>query len=105
MLLAHHPDLSVVYTSHTLCFLANFVETTQISKGYEDPQPRCQKEGVVEEGKFGRVLGIVALFTCVVADMYPKALRDTVPAAGPLCTRRKDKPGLGAPNSLKQYYD
>ena len=27
--------------------------------------------------------------------------RDAVSAAGPLCTHGKDKPGLGAPNSLK----
>ena len=26
---------------------------------------------------------------------------DAVSAAGPLCTHGKDKPGLGAPNSLK----
>ena len=28
-------------------------------------------------------------------------LPDAVSAAGPLCTHGKDKPGLGAPNSLK----
>ena len=61
-------QISALYTHLTrFVFLPNFVETTQISKGYADPQPRCQKEGVVEEGKFGRVLGIFALFTCVVA--------------------------------------
>ena len=33
--------------------------------------------------------------------VYP---RNAVSAAGPLCTHGKDKPGLGAPNSLKKFH-
>ena len=58
------------------------------------PHPRPQLERVVEEGKVGRVLGIFALFTCVVAEMSAASPRDAVPAAGPLCTHGKDTTGL-----------
>ena len=61
---------------------------------YISSHPRCQKEGVVEEGKIGHPSGIFALFTCVVAAANPDWRRDAVPAAGPLCTHGKDTTGL-----------
>ena len=60
----------------------------------------CQKERVPEEGKIGVFLMTNFLHALQAFSMtaYP---RDAVSAAGPLCTHGKDKPGLGAPNSLK----
>ena len=84
-----------------LTYNSAVVETIKKRNPIFISQPRCQKEGVVEEGKIGHSSGIFALFTCVVADANTASPPDAVPAAGPLCTHGKDKPGLGAPNSLK----
>ena len=37
---------------------------------------------------------LITFFTCVVAATNTASPRDAVPAAGPLCTHGKDKPGL-----------
>jgi len=50
-----------------LVFETIFVETHENVKGYNSAHAATQQERVVEEGKIGRVSGIFALFTCVVA--------------------------------------
>ena len=62
---------------------------------------RCQKKRVPEEGKIGRTYTIFDFLHAFHAPSRSAYPRDAVSAAGPLCTHGKDKPGLGAPNSLK----
>ena len=60
-----------------------------------------QKERVPEEGGIGvfpMTLHFLHALQAFSMTAYPL---DAVSAAGPLCTHGKDKPGLGAPNSLK----
>ena len=61
----------------------------------------CQKERVPEEGKIGVFLMTLHFLHALQAFSMTDSPLDAVSAAGPLCTHGKDKPGLGAPNSLK----
>ena len=60
-----------------------------------------QKERVPEEAEsrvFPMTFHFLHALQAFSMSAYPL---DAVSAAGPLCTHGKDKPGLGAPNSLK----
>ena len=61
----------------------------------------CQKERVPEEGEVCRTYTICYFLHALQAFSMTAYPRDAVSAAEPLCTHGKDKPGLGAPNSLK----
>ena len=65
----------------------------------------CQKERVPEEGEIGVFPMICNFLHALQAFSMSAYPRDAVSAAGPLCTHGKDKPGLGAPNSLKSFPD
>ena len=66
-----------------------------------NPHAGCQKERVPEEGEIGVCSMICNFLHALQAFSMSASPRDAVSAAGPLCTHGKDKPGLGAPNSLK----
>ena len=60
-----------------------------------------QKERVPEEAEIGVCSMICYFLHALQAFSMTAYPLDAVSAAGPLCTHGKDKPGLGAPNSLK----
>ena len=60
-----------------------------------------QQGGVPEEGENRRTSSRFYFSHAFQAPSMSDYPRDAVSAAGPLCTHGKDKPGLGAPNSLK----
>ena len=62
---------------------------------------RRQKESVPEEAEIGVCSMICNFLHALQAFSMTASPLDAVSAAGPLCTHGKDKPGLGAPNSLK----
>ena len=62
---------------------------------------RNQKGGFPEEAEIGRTSTIHDFLHALQAPSMSDSLRHAVSAAEPLCTHGKDKPGLGAPNSLK----
>ena len=67
------------------------------------PHAGCQKERVPEEGKIGVFPMSIHFLHALQAFSMTAYPRDAVSAAEPLCTHGKDKPGLGAPNSLKLF--
>ena len=73
----------------------------QNANSYSNPHAGTQKERVPEEdeiGVFSMTFHFLHALQAFSMTAYPL---DAVSAAGPLCTHGKDKPGLGAPNSLK----
>ena len=63
------------------------------------------KKRVPEEGEIGMLLMAFHFLHALQAFSMTAYPRDAVSAAEPLCTHGKDKPGLGAPNSLKIILD
>ena len=66
-----------------------------------NPHARRQKERVPEEAESRVFLMTFPFLYALQAFPMTAYPLDAVSAAGPLCTHGKDKPGLGAPNSLK----
>ena len=66
-----------------------------------NPHASPQKKRVPEEGQIGVFPTIIHFLRALQAFSMTDSPLDAVSAAGPLCTHGKDKPGLGAPNSLK----
>ena len=77
------------------------LEPSQLLRLREAAHTGWQQKGVPEEGEIGRTYTIRDFLHAFQAFSRSASPRDAVSAAGPLSAHGKDKPGLGAPNSLK----